>query len=69
MYDGLTDISLFINEFELRVPEQQRLLALDVVLKATPTRWWVAHREGMKDWSHCKRLMQLRFGTEVENIV
>jgi hypothetical protein len=44
------------------------LLALDVVLKVTPTRWWVAHREGMKDWSQCRRLMHAIFGTEVENI-
>jgi hypothetical protein len=67
-YDGLTDISMFVKEFELQVPEQQRLLALDVVLKVTPARWWDAHREGMKDWSQCNRLMQIRFGTEEENI-
>jgi hypothetical protein len=34
----------------------------------TPARWWVAHKEGMEDWSQCRRLMQVRFGTEVENI-
>jgi hypothetical protein len=68
-YDGLTDISMFVKTFELQVPEQQRLLALDVVLKVTPARWWVAHREGMKDWLQCNRLMQIRFGTEGENIV
>jgi hypothetical protein len=67
-YDGLSDISMFVKTFELQVPEQQRLLALDVVLKVTPTRWWVAHREGMKDWLQCNRLMQIRFGTEGENI-
>jgi hypothetical protein len=50
-YDGLNDIILFITMFELQVPKQQRMLALDVFLKETPTRWWVAHREGMEDWS------------------
>jgi hypothetical protein len=50
-YDGLTDIRIFCKGFELQIPEQQRLLALDVVLKATPARWWVAHKEGMEDWS------------------
>jgi hypothetical protein len=50
-YDGLTNIRLFVKEFELQVPKQQRLLALDVVLKETPSRWWDAHREGMEDWS------------------
>jgi hypothetical protein len=50
-YDGLTNICLFVKEFELHVPSQQRFLALDIFLKVTPTRWWDAHREGMKDWS------------------
>jgi hypothetical protein len=67
-YDGLTDISMFVKTFELQVAKQQRLLALDVVLKATPARWWAAHREGMKDWLQCNKLMQIRFGTEGENI-
>jgi hypothetical protein len=67
-YDGLTDISLFVKEFELHVLEQKRMLSIDVVLKVTPTRWWVAHREEIKDWSQCNRLMQIRFGTEEENI-
>jgi hypothetical protein len=40
MYDGLIDISMLVKEFKLQVPRQQRLLALDVVLKVTPTRWW-----------------------------
>jgi hypothetical protein len=48
MYDGLNYISLFVKEFELQVPEKKRLLALDVFLRATPARWWDAHREGMK---------------------
>jgi hypothetical protein len=62
-------MSMFVKIFELQVPENQSLLELDVVLKATPTRWWAAHREAMKDWSQCRRLMQVRFGAEVENIV
>jgi hypothetical protein len=67
-YDGLTDISLFVKEFELQVPEQKMLLALDVVLKATPTRWWDAHNVGMKELLKCRILMQVRFGTKVEHI-
>jgi hypothetical protein len=50
-YDGLTDINSFVKTFELHIHEQQRLLALDVVLKATLARWWAGHREGMEDWS------------------
>jgi hypothetical protein len=67
MYDGLTNISLFVKAFELHVPKQQRLLALDVVLKATPARWWAAHKEGMEDWLQCQRLMNVRLGIELEN--
>ena len=44
-------------------------MALYVVLKATPSRWWVAHKEGMEDWSKCRRVMQVIFGTKVEYIV
>jgi hypothetical protein len=49
-YDVLIDIISFLKAFELHILEQQRLLALDVVLKATLAKWWVAHREGMKNW-------------------
>jgi len=56
-YDGITNINMFIKAFELQVPKQQRLLALDVVLEATPARWWVAHRKSIKDWAQCIRLM------------
>jgi hypothetical protein len=48
-YDGLIDISVFLKEFDLQVPEQQRMLALDVVLKVIPSKWWATHKEGMKD--------------------
>jgi len=64
----LTDIGSFVKAFELHIPKQQRLLALDVVLKATPTRWWDSHKEGIKYWKQCKIIMQVRFGTEVEYI-
>jgi hypothetical protein len=44
------------------VLENQRLLALDISLKDTPTRWWDAHKETIKDWYQCKRLLRIRFG-------
>jgi hypothetical protein len=47
--DGLKDISLFAKAFELKVPEKQMLLALYLVLKVSPSRWWVAHKEGMEE--------------------
>jgi hypothetical protein len=38
-------------------------------MKATPVRWWDADKEGMKDRSQCQRIMNVRFGIELENIV
>jgi hypothetical protein len=48
-FDGLTEVCSFVNEFELQIPEQKRLLALDVSLQATPARWWATHKEGIED--------------------
>jgi hypothetical protein len=46
------------------VLENQRLLALDIALKATPARWWGTHKETIKDWYQCEWLLCIRFGTE-----
>jgi hypothetical protein len=32
-------------KFELEVVENQRLLVLDIALKATSSRWWGTHKE------------------------
>jgi hypothetical protein len=32
------------------VLENQRLLALDISLKAKPARWWGAHKETIQEW-------------------
>jgi hypothetical protein len=44
--------------------ENQRLLSLDITLKATPARWWGAHKETIKDWYQCKQLLRISFGTK-----
>jgi len=62
-FEVLTEVSYFINEFELQIPEHQRSLTLDVALREAPMRWWETHKEGIEDWQHCKRLMQIKFGT------
>jgi hypothetical protein len=49
-YDGLTDVAYFLREIELQISYQQILLALDVALKATPARWWVSHKDNIRDW-------------------
>jgi hypothetical protein len=54
----------FLTRYEDEVLENQRLLALDIALKETPIRWQGAHKEIVKDWHQCKRLLHIRFGAE-----
>jgi hypothetical protein len=44
------------------------LLSLDIELKATFARWWVAHKEKIEDWKQCRRLLQVIFGARNEYI-
>lgn len=44
-HDGLVNINTFIEEYEEQVPKCQRLLALNLALRATPARWWVTHKK------------------------
>jgi hypothetical protein len=46
-FDGLNHLETFLLEFEETVPVQQRLLALDEALKATPARWWGTHKRNI----------------------
>jgi hypothetical protein len=46
------------------VLENQRLLALDIALKATPARWSGAHKETIQHWYQCKQLLCIIFGSE-----
>jgi hypothetical protein len=63
-FHGLNDLEIFLTQYEDEVLENQRLLALDLALKATPARWWGAHKETITDWYQCKRLLHIRFGVE-----
>lgn len=49
MYDGLTKVDEFLNEFESEVPEQQRFDALKWALHTTPARWWGMHQQSFGD--------------------
>ena len=44
IYEGLPGLLEFFQEFEEKVFEPQRILDLDVALKATPVRWWATHK-------------------------
>jgi hypothetical protein len=48
-FDGLNPLEAFLLDFEASVPTQQRLLAMDEALKATPTRWWGTHKRNIID--------------------
>jgi hypothetical protein len=57
-------LETFLTQYEDAVLENQRLLELDLSLKATPARWWGAHKETITDWYQCKWLLHIRFGAE-----
>jgi hypothetical protein len=40
-YDGIIDVYPFFKEFVLKILDQQRLIALDLMMKATLARWWL----------------------------
>ena len=46
-FDGLNNLETFLLEFEEIVLVQQRLLALNKALKATPTRWLGTHKRNI----------------------
>ena len=63
-FDGLSEIQEFLQKYEVKVPLDQRLKALDVALRATPTRWWATHKRNIANWETCHRLLIVRFGED-----
>jgi hypothetical protein len=63
-FDVLNPLENFLSEFESSVPTQERLLAMDEAMKATPTRWWGTHKSNITDWTQCRTLMTTRFSTQ-----
>jgi hypothetical protein len=63
-FDGLNPLENFLSEFETSVPTQQRLLAMDEAMKATPVRWWGIHKRNITDWTQCQTLMTTRFSAQ-----
>jgi hypothetical protein len=66
-FHGLNDLEDFFTKYEEEVLENQILLALSILLKATPARWWGVHKETIKDWYQCKWIMCIRFGARQGN--
>ena len=49
-YHALTDIQDFFEQFEQQIPYEQRIAAMDLAVRATPARWWYAHKENIASW-------------------
>ena len=64
IFDGSSDIQMFVQEYEAHVPYLERLLSLVVALRATPTRWWTTHQGNIATWHTCRILLTIRFGTD-----
>jgi hypothetical protein len=63
-FHGINDLEEFLMIYEDKLAYSQRLLALDIALKATLSRWWGTHKETIKDWYQCKWLLHIRFGAK-----
>ena len=44
IFEGIHKLSTFLMEFEEKVSEPQRLLALEEEMKDSPSHWWVTHK-------------------------
>ena len=67
-YHGLTDIQEFLEQFEQQMPYEQRIAAMDLAVRATPTRWWYTHKENIASWDDIKILMAIRFSIDIDHV-
>lgn len=49
-YDGIGDVILFLDEFEMDVLKECRFHALDIALRSTPVLWWGMQKDNIGDW-------------------
>jgi hypothetical protein len=63
-FHGVNDLEEFLTIYKMKCYKIRGSYLLDITLKETPARWWGAHKETVKDWYQCKRLLRIRFGTE-----
>jgi len=64
IFDGLSDIEIFVQEYKVQLPCLERFQHLVVVLRATPMRWWTTHQQNIATWDTCRRLLLIRFGAD-----
>ena len=65
-FDGLADVNKFLQQYEQEIPHEQRMEAIDLAVRATPARWWHAHKENITSWDDFKRLVEIIFSNDKE---
>ena len=65
-FHGLADVNDFLQQFKQEIPHEQRMAVIDLAVKATPARWWHAHKEHIALWDDFKRWMVIRFSNNKE---
>ena len=64
IFYGLSDIQIFVQEYQAQVPYSERLQSLMVALRSTPTRSWSTQQGNIATWETCHKLLMIRFGTD-----
>ena len=67
-FDGLANVNNFLERFEQEIPQEQRMSVIDLAVRATPARWWYAHKENIASWDDIKRLMAIIFYIDREHV-
>ena len=50
LFYGLSNVNEFLQKCEQEIPNDQRLEGMDLALRATPARWWQAHKVNITTW-------------------
>jgi hypothetical protein len=55
IYDGTSELDIFLVSMEENIAEDQRISVLDLALQDTPARWWTSHKALIKNWEDVKQ--------------
>jgi hypothetical protein len=61
IYDGTSDIDIFLQNMEENVREDQRISVLDVAFQNIPARWWATHKVVLRTWDEVKQAIKYKF--------
>ena len=65
-FHGLVDVNDFLYQFEQEIPQEQRMSAIDLAVRATLVIWWHAYKQHIASWDDFKRLTMIRFSNGKE---